>query len=485
MDKNVQNDRRDRKERSGRTPGGKASHKSGGGRRPDNPGKTSSGYGPKGGKRPADDGFWITDPVDGSRMYVKGHGPDREIIRVPKGTGGDTVPTVPQSASAGPVPTGIPNAMIKFWRRNGRCLGCGSEQHRVAQCTAGPSTPTGSPTSASVPTDRAKQASQSGKTREGSGPKAPAGKSATNKVTLADTEPRDKGPQSHADSKGQKRKRSVASATGQTPPPKKQATKKFEYARAAENAVELAIVLEDKGHISRKDFNNLRDAADKLFLEQLEKGETDLISVETWSYSSTLATVNVTDDKSRSALESVAEKLKLRVVDMAQLKAERRPVKILSGLLTGPAAKHPNEVLGKLLKFEADRMKITGRLQIASSVKVPRSGNLLLRILVDDVAEERLKEISYELRFGAAGKTRFEDLKSKHSVNSKTRQEKLDRVVQEIEAGKKKISSLCRQRKQIEDEMDLEEALPNVEKTKPTPKPTTVIAECKDYLVTE
>ena len=443
--------------------------------------KSSSGYGKKKEvrRKEGDEGFWITDPEDGTRCYVTGsRGIDREVIRVPKGTG-KTALAVHQSATmAAPAPAGVPNSMIRYWRRNGRCLGCGSEQHKVAQCDAKPSTSSGGTGSARADQKKASHGgSSTGGTRKEHVP---------SKSNPERTGAKEKGPQPQpAGPKGQKRKHEGnTSATGFTPPSKKQVSKKFEYAKAAENAFELAIVSEDKAHISRKDFNNLRDAADKLFLEQLEKGETDLINVETWSYSNSLATVNVTDEKSREALQGEAKKMKLQVVDARQLRAERRPVKILSGLLTGPASKHSREVLEKLIKFEVDRQKIAGRLEIASSVTVPRSGNLVLRILVDDVAEARMKELRYELRIGASGKVRFEDPKTKHSVDSNARKMRYDKVVKEIEAGKKKIEALCKQRAQLDEEMDLAEALPvlNEGTTTSTPLAATKRDECEDYV---
>ena len=101
--------------------------------------RPSAGYG-KEEERTVGDSLWITDPLDGTRWYVTGSRGLREVIRVGKGIG-KTAPVVHQSATmAAPALAGVPNSMIRYWRRNQRCLGCGSEKHKIAQCNTLPTT---------------------------------------------------------------------------------------------------------------------------------------------------------------------------------------------------------------------------------------------------------------------------------------------------------------------------------------------------------
>ena len=88
---------------------------------------------------------------------------------------------------------------------------------------------------------------------------------------------------------------------------------------------------------------------------------------------------------------------------------------------------------------KAGQVKIPGKLQYHSAHKVASSGNLLLKILVDEDAEPRFKELSYQLRMGASGYVKFEDDRAKRKVDKRTRAKQIEDLEAELEAEKKKL----------------------------------------------
>ena len=88
---------------------------------------------------------------------------------------------------------------------------------------------------------------------------------------------------------------------------------------------------------------------------------------------------------------------------------ERKPTKVLTGLVSGPAASRDRTTLERLIMFEKKRVGICGRMEYHSATIVQKSGNLLLRIVTDKDALEGLKKVDFELRIGASGKVKFSD----------------------------------------------------------------------------
>ena len=94
-------------------------------------------------------------------------------------------------------------------------------------------------------------------------------------------------------------------------------------------------------HISKKDLARLKQLAEDKFMAQLDKGE-ELIQIEGWSHTSLYASVHVGDAASAMAMVCEGKKLKLKLVKKAEFEASRKSFVILTGLVTGPAAK-PSE----------------------------------------------------------------------------------------------------------------------------------------------
>ena len=134
-----------------------------------------------------------------------------------------------------------------------------------------------------------------------------------------------------------------------------------------------------------------------------------------------------------------AMNLELVLKSRRQYEEERKPHTILTGLVTGSAAARDREILERMIQAEKDRVKIPGKLQYHSAHKVASSGNLLLKILVDEDAEPRFKELSYQLRMGASGYVKFEDDRAKRKVDKRTRANQIETLESELEAEKKKL----------------------------------------------
>ena len=134
-----------------------------------------------------------------------------------------------------------------------------------------------------------------------------------------------------------------------------------------------------------------------------------------------------------------AMKLELVLKSRRQYEEERKPYTILTGLVTGSAATREREILECMIQAEKTRVNIPGKLQYHSSHKVASSGNLLLKILVDEDAEPRFKELSYQLRMGASGYVKFEEDHAKRKVDKRSRAKQIEELEAELEAEKNKL----------------------------------------------
>ena len=333
---------------------------------------------------------------------------------------GPTSGTGRATAPAG-TPT-IPREVREMWAREKRCLGCGSESHWKSSCPLGAAAGAAATPSTSAPS----------KGPKGKGAKAP---------KLA----------SNQDGRGVKRARDPA-PTGQTPPAKKPAAKKFSYAAAATSALEMAIVTREMGHVSKKDFDKLRTLVEDEWLVQLEQGK-EPFEVEQWLYTNQLATFAVPNDRSVADVSRIVNEQGFTVVPKAEVLEKRRPTKILTGLVTGSAANRDRATLERLLKFEVERVGVRGRLEFYSAHPIQKSGNLLLKIILDDRAMDCLKERDFELRIGASGRVRFSDERAdkKTSRADKLKAQK-EELVKEYEATKDAMRTMYQKIRALEAE---------------------------------
>ena len=334
----------------------------------------------------------------------------------------------------------------EVWRRDRRCLGCGSESHFIRDC---PLVNQANNVSGSQPKDTSKtgkgkggQPNPSSNNPKGSQPKG---------KTSAGT--------GSANVAGGKKRKHSTTPTGQTPPPKRPASKKFSYAATAAGAIEVAVVTKEHGHISKKDFNAIRDAVEEKWTTQLEEGKVPF-TVEQWSYTSQYATYSVPDTESAGQVEAVVRDHGFLARAKEDVMNERKPTTILTGLVTGSAAKRDRKMLERMLKFEAQRVEIHGRIEFYSATPIVKSGNLLLRILVDEDAKWELSKVNDELHIGASGKVKFQDERALRKSAPEYRRRRLQELEQSIEAHKKLLLDEVKERKELE--IDLDTAPPSV-----------------------
>ena len=339
--------------------------------------------------------------------------------RVTASAGIPTTPGGRETASAG-TPQ-IPPHIRELWARENRCFRCGSESHHKSSC------PLGAKASAN----------------------AARSNSATNKVPLKRGAQAQK-PSSKEDQRGVKRSHDPG-PSGTTPPAKRTAsTKKHCYAAAAAGALEVAIVTKDMGHISKRDFEKIRMLVEDAWLEQLEKGE-EPFEVEQWLYTSQMATFSVPSERSGLPIERIIKEQGFSIISKMQLLEKRRPTTIITGLVTGSAASRERTILERLIKFEAERVGVIGRLEFYAAHLVQKSGNLLLKLIADDRAMACLKELDFELRIGASGRVKFTDERAEKKTSAaEKKMAKVEELEKSIEEHKKMLKDMLQQRRALE-----------------------------------
>ena len=274
--------------------------------------------------------------------------------------------------------------------------------------------------------------------------------------------------------RGQKRPRDPA-PTGQTPPAKKpddrstpragpsngSKAKKYSYAQAASGALRLVILRTGDNHITRDQFFALQDRVDKVWLEILDAGKEDPFVVDKWEYSTSMASVYAADGRSADAIAGIIKSMGLEFDLFDRLMERRRPSKIISGLVMGPAANRDREYYDRALKHEVEAKKIPGRLEVFSmDITTPRGRILKLR--ADDIALARLGELDNTIHIGSAGRILFTEVKEvdgvdkvlpKDAGNKQTTAEDLARLEQlnkEIAEAKRFIVEKTKARREIE-----------------------------------
>ena len=96
-------------------------------------------------------------------------------------------------------------------------------------------------------------------------------------------------------------------------------------------------------------------------------------------------------------------KYNFKLITMEELEASRKPVKFVTALIWGAEKELGMEWLSKILKLECDRQNIPGRVELTAATTVEKSCNRILRILIDEAAEEWIKELGSSITFGTNG----------------------------------------------------------------------------------
>ena len=394
-------------------------------------------------------------------------GPRDNSHRQNRGKGHDSPRYSAGGTSKGNVSEDTEAARRRLWRKEGRCLSCGSETHHIKDCKLAPKE---SKATVGESSSRAKSGPNvaSAKSNVDSRPSlkakgakvAPAPQSKV-KVTAKpsfkdrsnDTLKVNKSsgkratPSSGFSKRGDKRSRDM-SPSGFTPPMKKATN--FSYATVSNSAIAMVILNNEGNHVAIREHNRLRTQVEERWIDQLNKGE-DLVAVERWEYTTRTATVFLEDSTSVETVRQEAEKPNLRLMPKAQYESERPETNVLTGLITGPAAKRDRKDLERFLKAEVDRVKIPGHVSVFNTTPIERSGNTLLRISVCANAMEKLKLLEFQLRIGASGYVKFEDTRaSKKLDRSKSRKAKMEELHKKIAEDKKKIQERLKELKDLE-----------------------------------
>ncbi len=315
------------------------------------------------------------------------------------------------------------------WRKNRRCVGCGSKSHYVRKCPTNPSdnkkahgAGRGKPTPETSGAPNVNQGRKARPTRSGEAQKTTKG--AGEPISGTGRSPR---PTPVTVEAGTKRSRATASTphtttaakrardqtpSGHTPPAKKT----FSYASATAGAMEFAIVNADMGHVRRPLYEALRTSVEKAVITELLEGKATIL-IDQWSYNRELATVHVADLTTAETLKRLATAEGCRLLTRAQLAEVRKPTTILSGLLTGPAASGRKETLDLYVKAEKHRRGIPGRMEVCQTFET-KAGNLVLKLLVDEEALTRVRELDMNLRIGGTGLVHFTDLTEDKKLNN-------------------------------------------------------------------
>ena len=331
----------------------------------------------------------------------------------------------------------VPDELRLMWQKEKRCLGCGSERHFIRACPAVP---------------QRRQPAQSAATKTNAPARDSQSKATAVKPKVSQTKEQTVTKATEKPEVGVKRKRDSAQS-GQTPPPKKPVYKKHSYASVSATAVEFAIVTKGEAHISRKEFENVRKAVDDEWFSQFMNGDPSF-TVETWQYSSVLAMFSVPDDISVKQVTEIVNKSGLLAIPKAKLLEKRRPTTILTGLVTGPAAKRDKAVLSRVIEHQKTKHKIRGRLEIYDGFGVVKSGNLLLKLLADDVAMEDLQRIDFELHFGASGKVKFTDETADKKITPESRKRRLKELEASLDEHRKRAQEILPKKRELEKLLD-------------------------------
>ena len=375
-----------------------------------------------------------THPSHGSRN------PRRDQDKTGKHKGKEDEDSAPEVGHEG-----VSSGLRRVWRKEGRCLACGSERHRIADCNLAP------PRETSKMSDAPKAAASTSTTSKPKAAKTgvkvtpvPSPSGGRNNDATAS-----RGAMGSTPSAGsKKRKERDNSPSGLTPPAKK--ANNHSYATVANNAIAMVILTKEGNHIATREMNRLRTQVEERWIDQVNKGET-LVAVEQWEYTTRSASVFLADPQSVETVKQEAAKLDLKLVSKAQYEADHPVTKVYSGLITGPAAKRDRKDLERFLKVETDRVRIPGFIRVYNVTPIARSGNALLKISVCAEAEKRLEELDHQLRIGASGLTKFVDMRAgKKLDNQQSRQNRLEELHRLVDEDKKRMVQRLEELRQLE-----------------------------------
>ena len=343
----------------------------------------------------------------------------------------------------------VPAHLRRKWIQEQRCLACGDERHRVADC----------PVAKSVPADPEKKtpALSTGKAQEPV-PSTSQGSSTSSSKSSSKGKSKKNGPRSvprseagsnaslaSTSSPAVKRPREPEKS-GLTPPAK---VTKHSYAMASAGSTKVALVTPQMETITRRCYEEIRSKLDDRWFQLLDE-KLDPFTIEGWDYTPRLASVIVKDKRSYDEVKAVAASFGVTVTSVDDLEQSRRPYTKFTGLLGLPVSRRPKDDIKRLLEYEVKRLQIPGTITIHSGVSIQGSGNVLLTLRVYEDAEVKFKELDCTLTFGASGNVKFEDPRLKHVVDASTRRQKRLELEKQIEIEREKLKAKVKRLREME-----------------------------------
>ena len=298
-------------------------------------------------------------------------------------------------------------SLRRKWMSEGRCLKCGSESHKKKDCDTGSTSASAPPSSRDSSASRATPPVASA-SKERATPTVGQKRRTTSSTGITPSPKRGPGVAAAAASY-------AAAAAGTVSVSASKRAAKYSYAEAAAGSPELVAVNDQLKHIPRSKYLEIQKVLSADYLKSCREGISPL-KVEDTGHDHTSAWWKLRDHETMLRVRAIISKVDgIECMTRDELLEKRRPLCIMSGLVRGQVtASLTKEELKLILKTEIQEKEIEGRMELASA-KVTENGNLIIRILLDDVAEANFAVWANTLHFGVDGKVRFHKVTKKDS----------------------------------------------------------------------
>ena len=351
-----------------------------------------------------------------------------------------TLKPVKEPARAKAAITGIPSSLLKIWRKEGRCLNCGSETHLRQGCTLHFETQTTTTTdeeeeAASEKEDEDQQRTQKQELKRMKQQQRRQKKRQlkVSKPSIVITPPamtkKDAGkeplPVAQEETGRRSRKRGRGGPSGETPRAKRRSPsgrmadsspktsgskrtskKDFSYAAPMQGVVRMMILTAGGNNVTREAFTEiLRKLNETLVIGRMEKGE-QVPTVDRWHFTPVMTAADFTDLQSEKAICEFILQLGYQIMTEAEFAESRRSTVVVSGLVRAPTAELSDVKLRELIQAQVEKEGIHGLFEVLEIARTLNK-NAILRIKVDEVAMGRFSEMNCSIHIGMAGRVLF------------------------------------------------------------------------------
>ena len=255
------------------------------------------------------------DGHSGGERATEGKGRSRESAANNPPKGNKDRSKVGEDTNTGAdVERDVGSALRRMWRKEGRCLSCGSESHRIKDCSLRPKTEDKKGTTQSTKLNAASTSKPNAAKTSAKDATKPSKDRSHEKSQVDKSKGNFATPSAGPSERGSKRPRDK-SPSGLTPSAKKGSN--FSYASVTNRAIAMVILSKEGNHITVREQNRLKTLVEERWIDQLAKGE-DLVAVERWEYTTRNATVYLADAASVETVKQEAAKLNLRLQSKAE-----------------------------------------------------------------------------------------------------------------------------------------------------------------------